>query len=72
MIYFLKWGKRFIVFWFIKFENRIIIICNNICKVKKIYNQFVVMLIDRRKYNGEGWDLNMVFMNMELDVLFFC
>lgn len=30
------------------------------------------MLIDRRKYNGEGWDLNMVFMNTESDALFFC
>lgn len=30
------------------------------------------MFIDRRKYNGEGWDLNMVFMNMESDALFFC
>lgn len=30
------------------------------------------MLIDKRKYNGEGWDLNMVFMNMESDALFFC
>lgn len=35
---FFKMGKCFIVFWFIKFENRIIIICNNIYKVKKIYN----------------------------------
>lgn len=72
MKYFLKWEKRFIVFWFIKFENRIIITCNNIYKAKKIYNQFVVMLIDRRKYNGEGWDLNMVFMNMGSGALFFC
>lgn len=37
-IFFLKWGKRFIVFWFIKFENRIIITCDNIYKAKKIYN----------------------------------
>lgn len=36
MKYFLKWGKRFIVFWFIKFENRIIITCNNIYMAKKI------------------------------------
>lgn len=35
---FFKMGKRFIVFWFIKFENRIIITCNNIYKAKKIYN----------------------------------
>lgn len=38
MKYFLKWGKRFIVFWFIRFENRIIITCDNIYKAKKIYN----------------------------------